>query len=547
VERFGGMETVVDLARDKAMELTDTIISKVSHSGSGALDTGLKSGVSSLASAGKRLSVCVATSEDPSKDQAKQPESTSQEKSAGEPLTGKKAQAKAAAKTKSVKTRDASTNTGPWRCPRCKKGRGRVNSDREDMEESLARDMDGTTDGLGETFSHGNTFMGAASTLVKSGSSVMKGVGFAVNMASTLVVAATTITSLAVLGTLKTDVSSLRGLVVGLASGGMSTQGQLQGINQQLDSVTTMTNSVTATLGRFSEVSVMNRDLISQLGIPGRFSNFPVTSCAALTKLGVSPSSGYYWVESSTGQSVRVYCDMTLVCGGVGGGWMRVGKLDMRDVTSLCPTGFKLNVTELADIDSGNSTLPVPSLRTCTVASDDGPACSETWYKAFNVSYAAVCGRVIGYQYGAPDAFGDKHNSFPVYVDGVYLTYDNLRKHIWTFAAAYDEIGSLPGHNCPCSDGQSANAGMLPSFVGNDYFCDTASTNRPENRLYVGDPLWDGSGCGPGNSCCSFNSPPWFYRRLPNATSDDVELSVCRDQARSEEDIGIQIVDIFVR
>ena len=540
----------MDLAKDKAFELKDTLLNKVSQSGS----EGLKSGVASITSAGKRLSVCAVVPEGSRRDQARLAESIGCERSAsisisGDPSTAKKPrQAKAAAKTKLAKTREASTNTGPWTCPRCKKGRGRANSNRKDVEESLDGDMDGSnTDGLGEAFSHGKTVVGVASSLVKSCSGVMKGVGFAVNLVLALVVTATTITSLAVLGILKTDVTSLRSLIVGVASGGTSVQGQLQGINQQLGVVMAMTNSTTTTLGRFSEVLVMNRDLISQLGIPGRFSNFPASSCAALTKLGVSPSSGNYWVESSGGQSVRVYCDMTLDCGGVTGGWMRVGQLDMRDVTSLCPAGFKLNVSELADVGSGNSTVPVASLRTCTIASDDGPACSETWYKVHNVSYSEICGRVIGYQFGAPDAFGDKHGLFPVYVDGVYLTYDNLSKHIWTFAAAYDEMGSLPGHSCSCIDGQSSIAGTPPSFVGNDYFCDTASASRPERRLYVGDPLWDGSGCGAGNSCCSFNNPPWFYRRLPNATSLDVEMSVCRDQARFEEDLGIQIVDIFAR
>ncbi len=29
------------------------------------------------------------------------------------------------------------------------------------------------------------------------------------------------------------------------------------------------------------------------------------------------------------------------------------------------------------------------------------------------------------------------------------------------------------------------------------------------------DPLAvDGAGCGPLNTCCSFNNPPWFYKKV---------------------------------
>ena len=47
-------------------------------------------------------------------------------------------------------------------------------------------------------------------------------------------------------------------------------------------------------------------------------------SCAALPP---SSPSGYYWVLSSLGSPVCVYCDMTRSCGGVTGRWMRVAYL----------------------------------------------------------------------------------------------------------------------------------------------------------------------------------------------------------------------------
>ena len=72
---------------------------------------------------------------------------------------------------------------------------------------------------------------------------------------------------------------------------------------------------------------------------------------------------------------------------------------------------------------------------------------------------------------------------------------------------------------------------IIPSFVGNDYFCDTALSvyyNSVPRALQPSDPLWDGRGCGPTSTCCSFNTPPWFVKDLPSPTTDDVEMRVCR-------------------
>ena len=87
-----------------------------------------------------------------------------------------------------------------------------------------------------------------------------------------------------------------------------------------------------------------------------------------------------------------------------------------------------------------------------------------------------------------------------------------------------------------------------PLFVGNDYFCDTAiDTGISGGVFYNDDPLWDGAGCGPQSTCCSFNSPPWFYKQLPQTTTDDIEMRVCRDQSRANEDIAIEIVELYVQ
>ena len=47
-----------------------------------------------------------------------------------------------------------------------------------------------------------------------------------------------------------------------------------------------------------------------------------------------------------------------------------------------------------------------------------------------------------------------------------------------------------------------------PLFVGQDSFCDRATdTGITSEVIYSDDPVWDGAGCGPQSTCCSFNSP----------------------------------------
>ena len=45
---------------------------------------------------------------------------------------------------------------------------------------------------------------------------------------------------------------------------------------------------------------------------------------------------------------------------------------------------------------------------------------------------------------------------------------------------------------------------------------------------------------------CTLNNPPWFYKELPQSTTDDVEMRVCRDQDIADEDIRVELVDIYI-
>ena len=65
--------------------------------------------------------------------------------------------------------------------------------------------------------------------------------------------------------------------------------------------------------------------------------------------------------------------------------------------------------------------------------------------------------------------------------------------------------------------------------------------------LYGDDPLWDGAGCISGDRCCIFNNSPWFYKQLPQATTDNIEMRVCRNEENSTEDVAIEVIEVFVQ
>ena len=291
----------------------------------------------------------------------------------------------------------------------------------------------------------------------------------------------------------------------------------------------------------------LSRDIVTIVNINTFFPDLSVMvgqtfkSCVAIQQILLSPPvSGNYSIWSSSRNAFIAYCDMTMSCGGVIGGWRRVFNLDML-MDSYCPEGL-VNVTRTSR-----------PFKTCRIPSDEGQTCSSSIIQVRGVPYSEVCGRVIAYQYGPVEAFGGQDtnpNIDSFYVDGVSITHGmSPRQHIWTFAAAQREniLPRFSHLSCPCINTDIRTVIDIPSFVGNDYFCDTASITGIRNILHQDDPLWDGAGCGPKNTCCSFNNPPWFYKKLPNPTSDDVEMRVCRDQGTHNKNILVEIVDILVR
>ena len=283
------------------------------------------------------------------------------------------------------------------------------------------------------------------------------------------------------------------------------------------------------------EVQQNNTAHLLQAITAGSLQSPAVRSCKNIPQ---GSPSGSYWIQNNLGVASQQYCDMTRTCCGSTGGWMRVANLDMTDQHQSCPSGFKL-------ITSPRRTCGRP-----------GPVgCVSTTFPVHGVQYSRVCGRVIGYQFSSPSAFypysnGGQQNIDGHYVDGVSLTYGNSpRQHIWTFAAAINEVnfaGSI--WVCPCTDPYAAFTGSVPPFIGQDYFCETGSRRSYQSgRFYSEDPLWNGLGCGPRSTCCGFNNPPWFCKQLSQSTTDDIELRLCSDEPISDEDTPLEIVEIYIQ
>ena len=173
----------------------------------------------------------------------------------------------------------------------------------------------------------------------------------------------------------------------------------------------------------------------------------------------------------------------------------------------------------------------------------------------YSTTYTAqLCGKIIGYQFDSTDGFfrfpgGQILNDLDsFYVDGISLTHGTTsRKHIWTFASAGNEYTDDQAKwACPCINYLHTPPSPVPELIiGNDYFCDTGSEGPFMHVFYGEDPLWDGAGCGEYNTCCDWNSPPWFRKEISPPTSDDIEMRACADEVN--EDVYIESIEIYVQ
>ena len=295
--------------------------------------------------------------------------------------------------------------------------------------------------------------------------------------------------------------------------------------NTLIDKVESVSNEVRSARQEAQDYHEVAQQWYTQ---PNVFVSF--ASCEDIKTMSPSAPSGYYTITKYDGTTQRVYCNMEQLPCGIG--WTRVAYLDMSDPSQQCPTELRLYN------ESG--------VRACGRQITSSGSCDSVTFSTNSISYSQVCGRVIGYQYGRPEAMHRSSGSIDTYyVEGISITHGSPRQHIWSLAAGYYETGT----NyllCPCNNGSTAS---VPSFVGDDYFCESGNPLSGWPRgLYTDDPLWDGEGCGGDEGpCCNAPGIPWFHKVLNSHTTDDIELRVCADYRTYDEDIPVSLYELYVK
>ena len=309
-------------------------------------------------------------------------------------------------------------------------------------------------------------------------------------------------------------------------------------IASQAEQISIIADSITSQAEQISMISdrlVSLTEAIADLNCTNEHDPI-LTSCEAIHKKWPNKPSGYYRIADSNGTVHTVYCKMENLCN-LEGGWMRIANLNMTQTTS-CPTGFRLYTNG--------------GVRACGRPVTSSGSCVGKIFSSSDIKYSQVCGKVIGYQVGHPDAAGERASSIlnninTYYVDGVSLTHGNPREHIWTLMSGANDR-NVYGNKCPCG---STEAYPAPSFVGSDYYCEAGNQGAayPEDeKFYSSDPLWDGKDCGSSETaCCQPSLIPWFYKSIGNYTTDYIEMRLCCNEGTNDEDVAIEQYDIYVK
>ena len=212
-------------------------------------------------------------------------------------------------------------------------------------------------------------------------------------------------------------------------------------------------------------------------------------------------------------------------------GWMTVVSFDLTN-GDHCPHQWKETIQN--------------GVRMCGPKLDTS-GCTHAIYRMDGLKYNRTGGMVRGYQKGSTDGFRASHTDGlginEPYVDGVSITIGYPIKHVWTYAAGFSSNANdgATDSNCPCSVIPGLDP---PSFVGNDYYCQSGSKGTADNSKYYMLPLWVGEGCT--DNCCAKGRPPYFDRQFPVAQNEDIAISICTDEPLSNEGVFIDKLDLRV-
>jgi hypothetical protein len=274
------------------------------------------------------------------------------------------------------------------------------------------------------------------------------------------------------------------------------------------------------------------------LGIQGTTRCNPANSCADIAP---GRPDGHYWITDQTNKTVsRVYCYLNghSQCGN--GVWMRTGYFNLTQ-GDACPyplQRFQAN-------------------RKWYCRRNAKQVCTSVYFNSYGHKYTEVCGMIEAYQYGGMWAFyyAQRYPSLEqgYYVYGVSISHGTSPKqHLWTYAVGVRANPTTTIHQtgyCPCT--RLGSTATLPSFLQNDYYCDSGNPSGSSfihSHLYP-DQLWDNSGpsCVSGSTCCHNPNQPWFKKKLGQTTSDDVEFRWCDWNTGHIKATATRSMELYIR
>ena len=298
---------------------------------------------------------------------------------------------------------------------------------------------------------------------------------------------------------------------------------------QQVSSVANATSFLTESITAADNYFETSINTLTDVLAKGIQAIHTFDSCADVFNFSIQLPSGMYRIRSGH-SSINKYCSTTTnttianSCKGIPGSWKRIAYLNT-DIK--CPDGFEVR----------NDTSIPPLCRRMNTSA----GCSSVIYPSYGMSYSQVCGTVRVHPEGTPDGFSSRNSDQRLsngqsvnqnYVDGVSLTYGDSsnRNHIWTYTAATTVGSSTRG----CDQCNHRKPSDIPgtNFTCTNAYCSNANICFPNT-------LW-------GNDTKQCFGNETFYRQLSESTTDNIEMRVCRDESRSNEDILLSFVELFV-
>ena len=267
---------------------------------------------------------------------------------------------------------------------------------------------------------------------------------------------------------------------------------------------------------------------------PGLTPYYPAISCRDIVLCNRFLPSGYYWVKichlnNESKNPLRVYCYMKDDKCGIAG-VRRLGYLDLTGSATNCPGSLTL-------YHASGKKLCGPNINVSSL-------CDFVTLDNENIPYNFVCGKAIGYGWYQPHGFYYYSAGINgAYLSGLSITYKahGWRRHIWSYAAGYREFGSSFA-NCPCAYSRGSSA----AFIGSDFYCESGTHATATQQWHTSNPLWDGKGCYTGSRCCDNSRMPWFWKTLPEETTSDIDVRLCKPGGIGREKTGIEQFELYV-